>query len=811
MVLLAAALLGVASAHVPHDPIKALIPPVGLDPEAPWYAIGDHGDRSLLHRGSGLGPSGWTVVGGEPTGDLLLDGCQTADGVLVLVSARRLWWSEDEGASWEEQEPGPPLTSVACDPELVLASEEGVLVGALGGPWEPSHGDLVVDSLHPGPGGLVAVAAEAGSLLLRLEQGWATVPGPGPRLRSAVLDERGVLYAGDDQGGIWRQDGVDWQACAPLPADEGQGLSYPHTLAITADGDRLLAAAAWRGPFVSEDGCGSWEDRHAEMDPYFEGSGHCASVSMAFTDLFASGDRWALSGWDGLALSEDAGASWVEPFLIAPAYARGLAVSPGYARDAGVWLGSYAAGVTRSGDGGQSFLSRSAGLAAPNVQRLAFPPTNSGERPLFAISGHLLWRSDDGASWTLLEPPQATVSSIAFLEGPPRLWSIGTGVGEEPKVAESLDHGRGWHGLDALEEALGDAALIGAAQLHDRLFVTTQGPAAVLHSDDGEAWSEVRSDEAELVGRPLAWPAADPERVLVPVDGAVLWSDDGERWSAVELSREPVLLLEQADDGTLFAATRGGLVLRSDDGGEAWTELELRLPASPYALAPLPGFAELGHLLVGTHDGPYVLLDAWSDAPSWGPWGGDCLVDDLSNYVEREGLEPEEHEGQRLVSVHRVAPGATMRTGLRGHHLRIHGAVERASEVRVLLDGEEAGSVGATSSEDIGVLWERSGLDDGWHEIALEGVSGEGVLIDAFQGQREALSFAAPEVVEDDAPGSRCEGCATGGGAAGLPLLPALMGLLAIRRRGAPAPPPGSPTPPPCGCRRCGRRAWRAR
>ncbi len=787
-----------ALAHVPHDVLLSLIPPTDLDPDGPWYAIGDQGDRSLLHRGSGFGPAGWTVIGGAPTGDLLVDGCQLFDGTLVLASADRLWWSEDEAESWSWQALDAGIGSVACEPELLVATEEGVYAGLPGEDLALVLPDQVGGERFVGPGGVLAIAQDGDALALLAAGTWRPLLGPGVRLRAGVIAEDGTVYAGDDDGEVWRHDGEDWQRCGPLPAWDGQGLSYPDVLAMAAQDEQVLAVAAWRGPFVSEDGCASWQDRHAEMDPWFTGSGHCASPTTAFTDLVVAGDRWALSGWDGLALSEDGGETWVEPFLIAPDYARGLAFSPAFAEDAGVFLGGYTAGVTRSDDGGMSFDSAATNLSAPNVQRLVFPPTNSGDSPLYAISGHVLWRGDDGgADWTLLAPPQALVASISTLAEPPRLWSVGTPAGEGGAVvAESMDQGRSWRPLDSLIEALAGSALVGAAQVRaeDGSLVTcctVLGPAGVLCSeDDGASWERRWQGGDEQLTRPLAWPVDQPTRLLVAADHGIVFSDDlGATWDAVAATeRERVLVLEAASDGTLLAATTGGLLLRSDDGGEGWIELALRLPASPYALAPHPDFASTALVLVGTHDGPFVVLDLFADVPEWGPWGTHCLVDDLSNFVERSALgEPEDYPGQRLVSVGRVVAGGSMRTGLRGHTLRVLGAVEHASVVELVVDGETMGVLGGSPQPALGVLAELTGLEDGWHELVLRGVSGDGVLVDAFEGQGDGLVFEVPPVaVEDDPPGGRCDGCA---GAprrpAGLVLLAAGLALALGRRRRA--------------------------
>ncbi len=708
-----ALLIPAVGAHVPHDPLLNVMPPADLDPDRPWYAIGDHGERSLLHKGSGFGPTGWTVIGGEPTGDLLVDGCQMDDGTVVLVSTDRLWWSDDQAATWSWQEIFAPVHSVLCAPQLLVATSSGVFTGELGDELEAEIEEYSVESLFAGPGGDVAVASLGTELFVRAEDAWRGIPATDTRVRSAVVASDGAVYAGDDSGAVWRYDGDDWQACGVLPDSDLEGLSYPHVLAMAAQDDLVMAVAAWRGPFVSDDDCASWQDLHAEMYPYFEGSGHCSSVTMAFTDLFVAGDRWALSGWDGLALSEDAGLSRVEPFLIAPDYARGLAFSPAYFEDAGVFVGAYAAGVTRSGDGGQSFESASWGLAAPNVQRLSFPPDNTDDSPMYAITGHVLWRGDDGGSrWTLLAPPQEQVASLAFLDEPPRIWAIGPPSGADGvRAAESLDQGRSWRALENLEQGLGDSALLGAAQVvaEDGSLVTCcvkQAPAGVVCLyDDGESWESSWSGGEELLTRPVAWPVDQPTRLLFAADNGIVWTDDpGDEWQEDDATeRERILLLEPADDGTLFAATTGGLVLRSDDGGESWVELPLRLPASLYALASHPSFGSSGHLLVGTHDGPFLVLDAWSDQPTWGYWGGHNLVDDFSNYVERVGLgEPEDYPGQRLTSVGRILAGGSMRTGLRGATLWIHGAVQSVSVVEVYVDGELVGNLGSQANPTSG-------------------------------------------------------------------------------------------------------------
>ena len=137
------------------------------------------------------------------------------------------------------------------------------------------------------------------------------------------------------------------------------------------------------------------DDRLAEIDAAYEGAGGTEGPEYAYTSIYASGERWLVGGWDGLAVTADAGVNWQEPMLLPPDYTRGLEFSPSYAEDGILFVGAYAAGPIRSEDWGRTFDAPGLNLQQPNVQKVHVPAYAEDPSTVFGIvnlAGRLLLR-----------------------------------------------------------------------------------------------------------------------------------------------------------------------------------------------------------------------------------------------------------------------------------------------------------------------------------------------------------------------------------------------------------------------------------
>lgn len=243
---------------------------------------------------------------------------------------------------------------------------------------------------------------------------------------NSLLAVGDVIYAAR-QSGLYRFSGIDtdernlyqsWLPDQDLP-----------TLAIAADGDRLLAGING-GVARSDDGGASWNAQQFRRPAPLV---TCLALSPAFAD-----DGCALAGSfeDGLFRSTDGGASWTavnHGMFDHSVYT--LALSPDFAND-GVALAGTGSGVYRSQNGGRLWWDLRMPAGDETVLSLALDDSGA----LYAgCEAHGLLRSpDSGNSWETLLETAGAVNSLALTAS----GAIIAQVGES--LLQSRDDGATW-------------------------------------------------------------------------------------------------------------------------------------------------------------------------------------------------------------------------------------------------------------------------------------------------------------------------------------------------------------------------------
>lgn len=733
-----------AFGHIPHHTIDALAIPADLSPSETWYAVHTPYGVSNLMAGQGGAHTGWEAMGGEPMADVIIDGALLDDGTLVLLSDEHLWWSGD-GASWQSGPPPVGATTLLGGAELWVAGSHGVWRGMPDQGLEPSLPDVDVIHLSQGPAGLLAIAVGGASLSLFDGTDWSELEGPGSELLSGVYDTD-ATYVGDIAGDVWRHDGGAWSACGELPEDDSGQEWYPHVTHMAADGSRVLAVPAWKGPFASDDDCATWQDRASPLAVQFSQT----DISSSFTTMQADGDRWAIAGWDSVGVSDDAGATWTQAYIMPPDITRGLEHSPSYATDGYVYVGANGAGIMRTSDG-YHFESLAGGTKYPNIQQVLFPAWATDDQDLYSIINHVFWRSlDGGLSWFEQENPHSYVFALATLQDPDRIWVFGrsTGGAESTQLSQSLDDGETWSNIPALDLALaGSTPAYATTTGAGEVCLSASNPITVVCSSEAQtAWVASYSAESERITPIFAWPPEAPVRVVFADGlGVHISDDDGQSWTTAQaMTDDTVYTMTMADDGTLFIATTAANLLRSTDGGASWDDTGLRFPAQVFVLDARPSFDVTAELLVGSHDGTYLVTDALDAAPVSERWGAYNLVDNSSTYIHWHDEPSKVACGNCVMSqIQPFDPGTEAYLGLRGDVVRVIGTADGASEVRLEIDGATAALLGDVAASAPTVLAEVSGLGPGYHHVVLTGMTGSGFSLDCFEGGAGALVIAA--------------------------------------------------------------------
>lgn len=766
-----------ALAHVPHDTARALAAPADLDPSVPWLLLLDPQEADLLLRSDDAGAS-WRMIGGAPLVDDLV-GAAAVGGQSVFLGADAVWSTDDGGESWASED-------LPADVSLVRSMEGGYRLAGRGGVWEGAPGawtrvlDEAVGALGPGPSALgldgSVWTAEAGA--------WASVAGPVEQPLSVAAAD-GALWVGDADGMVWRRESDTWTACGELGARD-----WAQVTLLEWDGARLLASTAGHGPYLSDDRCETWTDRATGEDPDFDADGGATGISDSWVFLQANGDQWVFGGWSGISATADAGATWTQPPLIPVDYTRGLWASSGSDR---IWVGPYAAGPGWTDDGGARFVAPSLGLVNGNVQAVLQHPAGVAADTVYALVNHRPYVStDQGSSWTLLHPDAPQIQSLTAWEDPGHVWLLaereGTGV-----VWQTLDGGASWATLDALGTPASGGAPAYAVGLADGTrCLVHHGPVGVACTADGmSAATEFLVGTGVFVAPPVVWPYAAPDRLVLGTEAGVHVVDEqGEISTSEALGGDSCVRLLVTDDDTLFCASRTGGLWRSEDGGSSWTDTAVTFPAWVHVMESRPHFAARGELLVGTHDGCFVVHDAGGERPwseRWAPWQ---RIDDVSSLLTWTGetttLEDVEAGfGQvSVLSAHAAAQG-----WLRGTEIAVYGGLSDGGTATLWVDGVEGPSFvdGAVPTASV------EGLDDGWHDVRVVAGAAGGAWLDALEarGDGAVLDLETPDTgldtdADTDAADSSAEGrppvsqgCGCGRGGAALVVLP----LLVTRRR----------------------------
>lgn len=291
---------------------------------------------------------------------------------------------------------------------------------------------------------------------------------------SQVLESRGVreltrangrlfagtgdgLYASDDEGASWRASGLGgrevWQV-----RDNGAG--------------RIYAGTAPTGLFVSDDSGDTWTEIPA-LAELAEAGGWCIPteppVAARARALVVAGDRlWVGVEVGGIAVSEDAGASWsmvlpgnnpdLHMMFAHPQAIQTLYASTGYGRLDGVAeMVEGNAGVFRSEDGGATWAYAWRGITprysrpmcvdhrAPYGLTVASAPTAFSNYRQKDGAGAMLFRSEDGGeSWRTLcdEPHSPSAANFHGLTVDPEVPGgvlVGTDTGEVWRVGNDAE------------------------------------------------------------------------------------------------------------------------------------------------------------------------------------------------------------------------------------------------------------------------------------------------------------------------------------------------------------------------------------
>ena len=260
---------------------------------------------------------------------------------------------------------------------------------------------------------------------------------------------------------------------------------------------------------------------------------HVAAAQAPVIALAVAGSDRALFKAEPHALyrSADEGRHW-QPVNLPKAAANGAIASVAIAARTGtvLYIAGPGLGVWRSGDGGRSWVAKSAGLPSTAVQTLT-THADQADTVYAYIPATGIYRSDDaGDHWRLMDAgPHAPIVSFVHSNMPGSMQTGWLFSATAKGVSRSMDCFCGWRDAGALKSA-----------------VTA-----------------------------VAYDPSEPKRVYAISAKSVAVSEDGgEKWSQRTAPGTDIVALAVDDRGIVYATDREGALFRSTDDGQSWLRVD---------------------------------------------------------------------------------------------------------------------------------------------------------------------------------------------------------------------------------------------
>lgn len=405
--------------------------------------------------------------------------------------------------------------------------------------------------------------------------------------------------------------GTTWEVVSDLP-------SYPvRALAISPDYARdgtVFAATLGGGLYRTTDLGESWIPVGAEI-------GQLVTDVALSPSYGGDGTLFAVNADNHVFKSTDRGQSWTQ--LQSPqalnADVSVIALSPNYEADHTLLLGTTGDGVFKTTDDGQSWISLSQGLPNSDITTLAFSPSYASDHTILAATfgdGVFVSR-DSGTTWNasnegISDLEITTIAMSPYYEEDSTIFVASAAEG----VFKSTDGGRSWfktgevkRTLSAQTQAHFQALAITIDHTNDLLIFLGMFEGLWKSADGGLTWQYVELLPTYLVRSLALSPNYEEDQTLFAATygGGILWSDDGGHTWAF---RNTGLLNSYPDptefspgyatDGTVFCGTVWALQ-KSVDGGAHWqTMTMLGVPTFPRTFALSPAFSSDQMVFIGT-------------------------------------------------------------------------------------------------------------------------------------------------------------------------------------------------------------------
>ena len=252
------------------------------------------------------------------------------------------------------------------------------------------------------------------------------------------------------------------------------------------------------------------------------------------------------------------------------------------------WVGGDEGYLSRTDDGGQSWIRQSVGTSAA-INDIYFRDKEAG----FLLAGNAIFITrDNGAAWTQsrvftpqeFEGADVELYSVRF-SSKKKGWVVGS-VSKRERVIDSIlvytdDGGETWR----RQRAPSRTELIHVDFVSDkRGWIVGEGGTILFTRDEGASWTRQNVGtnrtlyHVDFRDDKKGWAVGERGTLLRTIDG-------GETWTEVPTHVSVTLLsVKFPNDDEGWAVGRGGVILRSTDEGRTWTPQDSTTKQNLYSL-----------------------------------------------------------------------------------------------------------------------------------------------------------------------------------------------------------------------------------
>ena len=579
---------------------------------------------------------------------------QSKDTIFLSSLGDGIYKSQDGGSSWSKVNNGLENFNIDLlaisfhNPNLVLAAgQDRILYRTEDGGinWHPvlkNQRKITAIAFVADQKNLIFVGDEQGNIYFSEDRGtvWQSVlkiPREGAIKAIAVspyFTKDQTLFVGTEKGSIFRSiDGG--KSFAQIDDSNSHPGITSLVIAPQIEGNLpLFAVTEYDGVFYSDNSGRSWQkytrgltadpQAHKQKRPYFS--------ELQISPAFPQDQTIFLAGYNGLFKSTNGGRRWQQINTFFAKTIVGFDLSPDYANDSTIAIGTYTWGSYLSSDRGARWQAANKGLE--EVQRIkkqtgisrifdiVFSPNYASDRTIFATTRYGLFKSTDrGKQWDSWHWQQ--------IQPKDKLWwlpaSQGSTIVASPNFAEdstlylgtmdghifkSTDGGKNFSFSDKLAHDVNFLA-ISPNFANDRTLYAGLPNQVCKSVDGGLNW--------QVASKGIVWLEGLDERIESPpvrlaispnykVDrtvfvgtagGVFVTTDGGKNWQQLVNTGygddgyiEAIALSPNfASDGTLMVSVRGRGLFKSVDAGNSFTRIGRDLIDNNHLLSNMYGFS----------------------------------------------------------------------------------------------------------------------------------------------------------------------------------------------------------------------------